>query len=155
MLFETFRVIFLSSLHIFFKSLFLERLWSPFFILIIFFLAFGKFFKVFFEIFKGTTASFTPWNKVIIIFSDNKKFVANKLILATHADQALHLLDDPSKNEFTILSQFKYSKNQAYLHSDNIFMPKRKAVWSSWNFLVKKAMIFLFPLPYWLILLQI
>ena len=93
-------------------------------------------------------------NKVIIIFSDNKKFVANKLILATHADQALHLLDDPSKNEFTILSQFKYSKNQAYLHSDNIFMPKRKAVWSSWNFLGKKDDDFSFSLTYWMNLLQ-
>ena len=78
----------------------------------------------------------------------------NKVILATHADQALKILDKPSDNEINILSKFKYSKNYAYLHSENNLMPKRKSIWSSWNFLGSKNNINSFSLTYWMNLLQ-
>ena len=62
-----------NSLHIFFKSFFLDKLWSPFLILTNFFLAFLQIFKIFFEIIKGTTSSLRPWNKTIGILTKFEK----------------------------------------------------------------------------------
>jgi predicted NAD/FAD-binding protein len=55
------------------------------------------------------------------------------VVIATHADQALALLDDPTAQERRLLGAFHYSRNVAILHSDAALMPKRRAVWSSWN----------------------
>ena len=93
-------------------------------------------------------------DKITIAFNNNEKFTVNKVILATHADQALKILDKPSDNEINILSKFKYSKNYACLHSENNLMPKRKSIWSSWNFLGSKNNINSFSLTYWMNLLQ-
>jgi len=57
------------------------------------------------------------------------------VVVATHADQALGLLDDPSPAEAELLGAFRYQSNVAVLHRDQRFMPKRSAVWSSWNYL--------------------
>jgi uncharacterized protein len=59
----------------------------------------------------------------------------DEVVIATHADQALSLLADPSPQERTLLGAFRYTRNLALLHSDASLMPKRKAVWSSWNYL--------------------
>ncbi len=55
------------------------------------------------------------------------------VVLASHADQSLKLLDKPTDDEKKVLEKFKYVSNTAILHSDNSFMPKRKLAWSSWN----------------------
>jgi predicted NAD/FAD-binding protein len=57
------------------------------------------------------------------------------VVIATHADQALTMLDDPSPAERTLLGAFSYSKNLAVLHSDPSLMPKRRVIWSSWNYI--------------------
>lgn len=57
------------------------------------------------------------------------------VVLATHADQALALLDDPSPAERQILGAFKYQPNTAVLHRDRSLMPKRRRAWASWNYL--------------------
>ena len=93
-------------------------------------------------------------DKITIIFNDNERFIVDKIILATHADQALNILNEPSQNEIQILSKFKYSKNYAYLHSDNAFMPRHKTAWSSWNFQGKNNDDQSFSLTYWMNLLQ-
>jgi len=54
-------------------------------------------------------------------------------VIAAHADQALAMLDDPTPEERRLLGAFRYSENVAVLHSDPALMPKRRAVWSSWN----------------------
>jgi predicted NAD/FAD-binding protein len=56
------------------------------------------------------------------------------VVMATHADQALAMLTDRSRQEGELLSTFRYSRNLAVLHTDDSFMPKRRAVWSSWNY---------------------
>ena len=56
------------------------------------------------------------------------------VVIATHADQALALLDDPDLHEQALLGSFRYSRNEAVLHCDSALMPKRKRVWSSWNY---------------------
>ena len=45
------------------------------------------------------------------------------------------MLADPSGAERELLGAFRYSRNLAVLHTDESFMPKRRAVWSSWNYL--------------------
>ena len=56
----------------------------------------------------------------------------DQVVLASHADQSLKMLDKPTEEEKRILSKFKYVSNEAILHSDESFMPKKLA-WSSWN----------------------
>ena len=48
------------------------------------------------------------------------------VVMATHADQALAMLADPSPQEGDLLSTFRYSRNLAVLHTDDSFMPKRR-----------------------------
>jgi predicted NAD/FAD-binding protein len=55
------------------------------------------------------------------------------VVIAIHADQALALLGDPSVQERSLLGAFRYSSNVAVLHSDPALMPRRRAVWASWN----------------------
>jgi uncharacterized protein len=56
------------------------------------------------------------------------------VILATHADVALALLEKPSTDEQSVLSQFEYTNNAIFVHRDDAFMPKQKRHWSSWNY---------------------
>ncbi len=58
----------------------------------------------------------------------------DEVVIATHADTALAMLSQPSSAEVENLSPFKYSTNHVLLHSDESFMPKRKRLWSSWNY---------------------
>ena len=55
------------------------------------------------------------------------------VVLASHADQSLKMLDQPTEEEQRVLSKFEYVSNKAILHSDESFMPKNKLAWSSWN----------------------
>jgi uncharacterized protein len=55
--------------------------------------------------------------------------------MACHADQALAALADANNEERNLLGAFRYSRNVAVLHTDQSFMPRRRRVWSSWNFL--------------------
>lgn len=56
------------------------------------------------------------------------------VVIATHADQALALLEDPDERERRLLGAFHYRRNEAVLHSDPSLMPERRRVWSSWNY---------------------
>lgn len=57
------------------------------------------------------------------------------VVMASHADQTLAMLADASPAERELLGAFRYSRNLAVLHADDSLMPKRRAAWSSWNFL--------------------
>ena len=56
----------------------------------------------------------------------------DEVIFATHSDDALRLLADPSPDEARLLGAVKYQPNEAVLHADTSLMPKHKSVWSSW-----------------------
>ena len=60
------------------------------------------------------------------------------VVMASHADQTLAAIADPSDEEQDLLGSFRYSRNLAVLHTDESFMPKRQAVWSSWNYIGSK-----------------
>lgn len=55
------------------------------------------------------------------------------VVLATHADEALALLQDPSDAERDALGAFRYSRNRTVLHVDREALPVRRAAWASWN----------------------
>jgi len=59
----------------------------------------------------------------------------DQVLIATHADQALGMLADPTPDERDLLSSFRYNINQAVLHGDDGLMPKRRRAWASWNFI--------------------
>lgn len=59
------------------------------------------------------------------------------VVVAAHADQALALLADPSADELRLLGAFRYTANRAVLHADPRLMPRRRRVWSSWNYLAR------------------
>ena len=56
-----------------------------------------------------------------------------QVVLATHGDTALSLLDDASPEEQRLLGCFRYARNMVALHTDTVLMPKRRRAWTSWN----------------------
>lgn len=56
------------------------------------------------------------------------------VILATHSDQALHLLESPLPRETSLLSALRYQSNRAVLHTDVSVLPKRRRAWAAWNY---------------------
>jgi hypothetical protein len=57
------------------------------------------------------------------------------VVIATHPDQAFSMLSDWSAAEAVLLGAFRYGDNTAVLHTDTSLMPRRRRVWSSWNYL--------------------
>ena len=58
----------------------------------------------------------------------------DRVVIATHSDQALGLLADPSEQEREILGAFPYQHNSTVLHTDASLLPRRRAAWASWNY---------------------
>ncbi|HCK41208.1 MAG: FAD-dependent oxidoreductase [Planctomycetaceae bacterium] len=58
----------------------------------------------------------------------------DQVVFATHADQTLDMLSDPTPTEFQILSAFPYQPNEAVLHTDIRLLPKRPNARASWNY---------------------
>jgi uncharacterized protein len=78
------------------------------------------------------------------------------VVIATHADDALSLLDDPSAAECRLLAAFSYSNNLAILHGDHSLMPRRRGAWASWNFIGSSGSVESEPctVSYWMNRLQ-
>ena len=58
----------------------------------------------------------------------------DRVILSTHADTALSLLDDPTVEERRVLGAFTYSTNRTVLHTDRSFLPRSPAAHAAWNY---------------------
>ena len=84
----------------------------------------------------------------------NEYFTYDKVVLATHADQALSMIEAPDENEKKILSNFKYKTNEAVIHEDINYMPKNNKAWCSWNSSIKAENSEQNSITYWLNLLQ-
>ena len=61
----------------------------------------------------------------------------DRVVLATHADEALRLIGGPTRAERDLLGAFRYIRNEAALHTDQRAMPRRRAAWASWNYMAK------------------
>jgi len=85
---------------------------------------------------------------------ESEYFNYDKVILATHADEALKLIENPTEDEKSILSNFSYRENVAYIHTDERAMPSNKKAWSSWNSSIDNKDLEKNSITYWLNLLQ-
>ena len=63
----------------------------------------------------------------------------DEVVLATHSDQALSLLGDPTDAERTLLGAIPYQDNEAVLHTDVSMLPRRRRAWASWNYHLREA----------------
>lgn len=73
-------------------------------------------------------------NNHVLLHVNHGTHTFDKVIIATHSDEALKLLDEPSNHEVNILSNFLYQNNQITLHTDTRILPPNKKAWASWNY---------------------
>ncbi|MGY9028106.1 MAG: NAD(P)/FAD-dependent oxidoreductase [Candidatus Puniceispirillales bacterium] len=85
---------------------------------------------------------------------ENEFFDYDKVVIATHADEALKIIDNPTSDEEHILKNFKYRENTAIIHFDETIMPKNKKAWCSWNSSMSIDNIEKTSVTYWLNQLQ-
>jgi predicted NAD/FAD-binding protein len=71
---------------------------------------------------------------VRIEFTDHHHELFDQVVIATHADQALQLLGDPTPDETRLLSPWQYEANRTVLHTDPSVLPPVSRAWSCWNF---------------------
>jgi predicted NAD/FAD-binding protein len=72
-------------------------------------------------------------DQVVLEFHENEQ-TFDAVVLAIHSDTSLRLLADADMNEHSVLSTFNYQPNQAVLHTDESWLPRREAAWASWNY---------------------
>ncbi|CAN7651101.1 NAD(P)/FAD-dependent oxidoreductase [Acidovorax sp. LjRoot194] len=58
----------------------------------------------------------------------------DKVVLATHSDQSLALLEQPTVQERTVLGAIRYQANRAVLHTDTAVLPRVRSAWAAWNY---------------------
>lgn len=63
----------------------------------------------------------------------------DEVILATHADTSLMLIEDGDKLETEVLRQFPYQDNETVLHMDTSLLPERERAWASWNYRIPES----------------
>jgi uncharacterized protein len=73
-------------------------------------------------------------DQVILLMADGRRLAFDQLVLATHSDQALALLEEPSSAERDVLGALPYQSNEVVLHTDTRLLPKNRKTWSSWNY---------------------
>lgn len=83
---------------------------------------------------RGVASISREADKVTVAAVDGISTVFDKAILATHADEALRLLADPTEQEARLLGEFHYQRNVTTVHTDVSVMPERRRCWASWNY---------------------
>lgn len=74
--------------------------------------------------------------QVVLRWADGREDSAfDAVVIATHADQACRLIEDPSAQETRLLSPWRYSRNETVLHTDSSWLPPRRSAWACWNYL--------------------
>ena len=72
--------------------------------------------------------------QVTIVDTAGHRDTFDEVVIASHGNQALAMLADPSPQERAILGAFRYSINHTVLHDDPALMPKRRSLWGAWNY---------------------
>ncbi len=73
-------------------------------------------------------------SSVDIFFGSGEVETFDRVVIATHSDQALSMLSDPSSAESDILASIPYQENSVVLHTDTSVLPGNRKTWSSWNY---------------------
>ena len=71
---------------------------------------------------------------VVVRTGDGDVATFDAVIVATHADQALRLLSEPTPADRRTLGAFRYSRNVTLLHTDERLLPRARRAWASWNY---------------------
>ena len=71
---------------------------------------------------------------VILEMADGRALAFDEVVVATHSDQALGMLDQPSEEERQVLGALPYQDNDVVLHTDVRLLPHNRRTWSSWNY---------------------
>jgi uncharacterized protein len=74
---------------------------------------------------------------IAVTVADGNTTDYDRVVLATHADQALELLADATPTEKAVLGPFEYSRNETVLHTDTSLLPATKNARASWNYVVR------------------
>jgi predicted NAD/FAD-binding protein len=62
----------------------------------------------------------------------------DEVVVATHSNQALKMLAQPTPAERQVLGAIRYQSNPAQLHTDTSALPSRQSAWASWNYRVRR-----------------
>jgi len=73
---------------------------------------------------------------VEVVANANQEFF-DAVVLASHSDQSLALLDDTETALKSILQGIPYADNEVVLHTDRSQMPKSRRAWASWNYQIQ------------------
>lgn len=111
--------------------------------------------------FKGRILVSTPIRRVLrtaegvaLFAREGGAWHFDDVVIAAHADQALAMIDGPTAGERALLGAFRYTSNEAVLHCDERLMPRRRAVWSAWNYLSDRRADRHVCVSYWMNRLQ-
>ncbi|MEC7564991.1 MAG: FAD-dependent oxidoreductase [Planctomycetota bacterium] len=89
-----------------------------------------------------------------LILPKGEKIGYDHVIIATHSNQALKLVANPTSLEREILETFRYEPNIATVHTDSSILPKNQRAWASWNYLLEKNVQPKASVTYWMNRLQ-
>lgn len=87
----------------------------------------------------GVKSLETKGNKVELTTLKGETFEFDHVVMASHADETLSMLKNPTSQQKDLLQHFKYQENIAVLHTDASVMPKMKINWSAWNFVYREG----------------
>lgn len=68
------------------------------------------------------------------VVTDGRVERFDQVVIATHTDQALDLLREPSGDERSVLGAIRYQDNRAVLHTDASVLPANPKTWAAWNY---------------------
>jgi len=71
----------------------------------------------------------------VIVASDRGVERFDAAVIACHTDQTLRMITRPTSDERRVLGAIKYERNRAVVHTDSRLLPRRKALWSAWNYI--------------------
>ncbi|MFT5132216.1 MAG: putative NAD/FAD-binding protein [Gammaproteobacteria bacterium] len=77
--------------------------------------------------------------QVTVRFENGSEQKFDEVILATHADQSIHLVEDMDEDELDILKNFPYQDNEVILHTDTSLLPENRRAWASWNYRIPRG----------------
>jgi uncharacterized protein len=80
-------------------------------------------------------------NQVTVTDNNNSAVIFDAVVIATHSDQALRMLAQPSANEQRILGAIRYQPNVAVLHTDASVLPSKESAWAAWNYETRAAKV--------------
>jgi hypothetical protein len=92
--------------------------------------------------------------RVVVIDGGGQRDVFDRVVIGTHADEALAMLAAPDQRERALLGAFRYSRNEAHLHLDEAAMPRRRGAWASWNYVSEAGAPDRASVTYWMNALQ-